>query len=176
MAPFEASILHFIYIEQRSRGGWSAARAHYAIEWKGSVMRGIILTIIAVVSLVFLGPITASAEDEAGEYVISLYQAATGKQLELLKWMAEQDEIRAEAGLPPAQIFAHIDGDSWDYLVISPVGTDEQDAAFAEAAKKRGWKVGFAGGLKFRTMIHTHTDTVAWGPTTAAELVAAADE
>ena len=139
-------------------------------------MRGIILTIIAVVSLVFLGPITASAEDEAGEYVISLYQAATGKQLELLKWMAEQDEIRAEAGLPPAQIFAHMEGDSWDYLVINPVGTDEQGAAFQEAAKKRGWKVGFAGGLKFRTMIHTHTDTVAWGPTTAAELVAAADE
>ena len=137
-------------------------------------MKGIILTIFAVVSLVFLGPITASAEDEAGEYVVSLYQAAAGKQLELLKWIAEQDEIRAEAGLPPAQIFAHMDGDSWDYLVINPVGTDEQGAAFQEAAKKRGGKVGFASGLKFRSMIHTHTDTFAWGPTTAAELVEAA--
>ncbi len=139
-------------------------------------MRGIVLTIIAVVSLVFMGPITASAEDEAGEYVISLYQAAPGKQLDLLKWLAEQDAIGAEAGLPPAQIYAHMDGDSWDYLAISPVGTDEQDAAFAEAAKKRGGKVGFAAGLKFRTMIHTHTDTFAWGPTTAAALVEAADE
>ncbi|MCH8323121.1 MAG: hypothetical protein IIB64_08640 [Proteobacteria bacterium] len=139
-------------------------------------MRRIILTIITVVSLVFLGPITASAEDGAGEYVVSLYQAAPGKQLELLKWLAEQDEIGAEAGRPPAQIFAHMDGDSWDYLVISPVGTDEQEAAFAAAAKKRGGKVGFAAGLKFRSMIHTHTDTVAWGPTTAAELVEAANE
>ncbi|MCH8203226.1 MAG: hypothetical protein IH996_08980 [Proteobacteria bacterium] len=139
-------------------------------------MRRITLTIIAVISLVFMGPITASAEDEAGEYVISLYQAAPGKQLELLKWLAEQDAIGAEAGLPPVQIYAHMNGDSWDYLAISPVGTDEQDAAFEEAAKKRGGKVGFAAGLKFRSMIHTHTDTFAWGPTTAAELVEAADE
>ena len=139
-------------------------------------MRGIILTIIAVVSLVFLGPITASAEDEAGEYVVTLYQAAPGKQLELLKWLAEQEAIGAEVGLTPVKIFAHMNGDSWDYLVISSVGTDEQDAAFEEAAKKRGRKVGFAAGLKLRSMIHTHTDTFVWGPTTAAELVEAADE
>ncbi len=139
-------------------------------------MRGIILTIIAVVSLVFLGPITASAEDEAGEYVVTLYQAAPGKQLELLKWLAELDAIGAEVGLPPVKIFAHMNGDSWDYLAISSAGTDEQDAAFEEAAKKHGRKVGFAAGLKLRSMIHTHTDTFVWGPTTAAELVEAADE
>ena len=139
-------------------------------------MRGLIITMITVVGLVFLGPITASAEDEAGEYVISLYHAAPGKQLDLLKWLAEQDAIGAEAGLPPAKIFAHMNGDSWDYLAISTVGTDEQDAAFAEAAKKRGGKGPFAGGLKFRSMIQTHTDTFAWGPTTAAKLVEDAGE
>lgn len=131
--------------------------------------------IIAVVmGMIFAAPMAAVAEDGAGEYVVSLYQAAPGKQLKLLKWLAEQDEIGAEAGLPPAQMYAHMDGDRWDYLSISPVATDEQDAAFAAAAKKRGGKGGFAGGLKFRSMIQTHTDTFAWGPTTAAELVKAA--
>lgn len=130
--------------------------------------------VVAVLCMVLAGPTTAAAEDDAGEYIVSLYQAAPGKQLKLLKWLAEQDEIAAEAGLPAAQIYAHIDGDSWDYLIISPVTTDEQDAAFDAAAKKRGNKGGFAGALKFRTMIQTHTDTLAWGPITAAGLVKAA--
>lgn len=127
--------------------------------------------IVATLYLVFAGPITATAEEDAGEYIVALYHAAPGKQLDLLKWLAEQDDIGAAVGLPPTQVYAHLDGDSWDYLLISPVGTDQQDAAFAAEAKKRGGKGGFAGGLKFRSMIQSHTDTIAWGPTTAAELV-----
>lgn len=133
-----------------------------------------IAIIVTALCLAFASPMAAVAEDDAGEYIVSLYHAAPGKQLDLLKWMAEQDDIGAEVGIPPVQIFAHMDGDSWDYLIISPVTTDEQDAAFAAAAKKRGGKGGFAGGLKFRSMIQSHTDTFAWGPTTAAQLVKAA--
>lgn len=127
--------------------------------------------IVAVLCLVFAGPITATAEDEAGEHIVSLYHAAPGKQLDLLKWFAEQDEISAELGMPPSQIYAHLDGDSWDYVVIAAVGTEEQDAAFAAAAKKKGRKTGFAAGLRLRELIQAHTDTIAWGPVTAAELV-----
>ncbi|MCH8862824.1 MAG: hypothetical protein IID51_09980 [Proteobacteria bacterium] len=126
---------------------------------------------IAVLCLVFAGPITATAEDEAGEYIVSLYHAAPGKQIDLLKWFARQDEIGAEVGLPPVQIYTHMSGDSWDYLMISPVTTDAQDAAFAEAAKKRGGKGRFAGGLRLRKYLQSHNDTLAWGPSTAAELV-----
>jgi len=72
------------------------------------------------------------------------------------------------------RIYAHLDGDSWDYLMIGPVTTPEQDKRFDEAAVKRGLKIGFAASLEFRQFLAWHSDTFVVGPMTAAELVAAA--
>ena len=43
-----------------------------------------------------------------------------------------------------------------------------------EVTKKHGRKTGLAASLEFRTMIAWHTDTMAIGPVTTADLVAAA--
>ncbi len=105
---------------------------------------------------------------------ISLYRVAPGKHLDFLKWLAETDAMAREAGLPASQVYAHTDGDAWDYLGIAPELTPEQQKKADEVAKKHGRKTGFASGLEFRALIAWHTDTSVIGPTSAAELVAAA--
>jgi len=69
---------------------------------------------------------------------VALYRAAPGQQVALLKWMAAQDRASQAAGLPPTQIYAHTDGDSWDYMAIDPVTTPAQDAAVDAAAARWG--------------------------------------
>jgi hypothetical protein len=78
------------------------------------------------------------------------------------------------AGVPPTQLYAHLDGDRWDYLVIWPLTTLEQDRKMDEWASGRGFKTGFPAALEFRELLSSHTDTYVSGPTTAAALVAAA--
>ena len=123
-----------------------------------------------------LAPLAAIAADatEPGKVIVSLYHAAPGKQLELLKWFATREAIDKEAGVPATQWYAHTDGDSWDYVGIAPQLSDADDKKVEELAKKKGLKTGFAASLEFRQMINTHTDTLANGPTTASDLVKAA--
>jgi tartrate dehydratase beta subunit/fumarate hydratase class I family protein len=66
-----------------------------------------------------------------------------------------------------------MDGDSWDYISIGPNTTREQDEKTDTILKRKGLTVGFKASLEFRTMISSHTDTFARGPTTAAALVEA---
>src|SRR3954470_11271949 len=63
------------------------------------------------------------------QYIVSLYRAAPGQQVALLKWMAAQDRASVAAGLAASQIYVHTSGDSWDYMVINPVTTKAQDDA-----------------------------------------------
>jgi hypothetical protein len=105
---------------------------------------------------------------------IALYRVVPGKHLEFLKWMAENDVIDKEAGVPVAQVYAHTNGDSWDYMQIAAELTDAQQAKVDEVSKKHGRKTGFAANLEFRTRIAWHTDTMTMGPMTASDLVAAA--
>jgi hypothetical protein len=119
---------------------------------------------------------TAKAEKDPPTARIALYRVAPGKQLDFLKWMAETDAIDKEAGVPVSQVYAHTNGDSWDYMQIAPDLTKEQQAKVDEVSKKRGRKTGIAAGLEFRTFIAWHTDTMTVGPMTPAELVAAASK
>jgi hypothetical protein len=105
---------------------------------------------------------------------VALYRVASGRQLDFLKWMAETDAIDKEAGVPVSQVYAHTNGDSWDYMQIAPDLTREQQAKVDEVSKRHGRKTGIQAGLEFRTFIAWHTDTMTVGPMTAAELVAAA--
>src|SRR5215472_10444816 len=87
-------------------------------------------------------------------------------QVALLRWLAQQERIAQSVGLPAGQLYAHTDGDSWDYLAIDPVTTPAQDAALDAAAKKMGLPSGPAANLEFRKYIAVHTDTFAIGPVT----------
>src|SRR5438128_2350156 len=60
----------------------------------------------------------AAPAKEPPRAMISIYRIATGKQADFLKWMAVRDAIDKEAGIPQAQWYAHIDGDSWDYIAV----------------------------------------------------------
>jgi hypothetical protein len=117
---------------------------------------------------------TPQDKKEPGRARITIYHVAPGKHLEFLRWMAAQDEVAKEAGVEPVQLYAHIDGDSWDYLGLAPVTTLEQDKKLDEIAAKKGLKTGLPASLEFRQFLASHTDTFAAGPTSAADLVAQA--
>ena len=121
--------------------------------------------------------LTAPAQSQDGpQYIVSLYRAAPGQQVALLKWMAQQDRAAQAAGVSASQIYVHTSGDSWDYLVINPVTTKEQDDAIDTAAKQMGLARGPRAGIQFRTMIAFHTDTTTTGPRSAAQILAALGE
>lgn len=105
--------------------------------------------------------------------VVSLYHAAPGQQLNLLRWMAQQDEISKAAGIPPSQLYIHTDGDSWDYMSVSPMTTEAQDNAVDAAARRMNQPIGAARALELRKYIASHTDTYTIGPVSAAQAVAA---
>jgi hypothetical protein len=111
---------------------------------------------------------------EPGRARITIYHVAPGKHLDFLRWMAAQDEVAKEAGVASVQLYAHIDGDAWDYLGIAPVTTPEQDKKLDEIAAAKGLKTGLPGSLEFRQLLASHTDTFAAGPTSASDLVAQA--
>jgi hypothetical protein len=111
---------------------------------------------------------------EPGKVVVSIYHVAPGKQLEFLRWMSARDALSREAGVAATQWYAHTDGDSWDYVGISPQTTAAQDDKVDELAKRKGMTTGFKSGLEFRTLVASHTDTFARGPMTAGALVDAA--
>ncbi len=127
------------------------------------------LTIAAAV-LAFSAGSAASAQ-QPGRAIISIYHVAPGHQMEFLRWMDQQQRISTAAGLSPGQFYAHTDGDSWDYLAISPVTTPEQDAAFDAAGKRMGVNT-LRGGFEMRKHITSHTDTFTRGPMSAAEYLA----
>ncbi|WP_380877361.1 hypothetical protein ACFB49_12490 [Sphingomonas sp. DBB INV C78] len=109
------------------------------------------------------------AQSSAPRSIVSIYRAAPGQQLALLKWIARQDEIAKAAGQPASQLYIHQDGASWDYVYIQPAPTPEQDKAFDAAAKKMGVDPGPKMGLELRQYIAEHSDTISVGPTTAAD-------
>jgi hypothetical protein len=112
----------------------------------------------------------AAADKDPPRAMVSIYRVATGKQADFLKWQATRDAIDKEAGVAQAQWYAHIDGDSWDYVAIGPDMTAEQNKKVDAALKKHGLTTGFKASLEFRQFIGSHTDTLAVGPVTASEL------
>ena len=109
------------------------------------------------------------AQSATPRAMVSLYRAAPGQQVALLKWLARQDEISRAAGQPAGQLYVHQDGASWDYMLIQPATTPEQDKAVEAAARKMGVDPGPKMGIEFRRYIAEHSDTMSAGPTTAAD-------
>lgn len=129
------------------------------------------LMLFVVCGTAMVAPRWLPDKKEPGRARITIYHIAPGKQLDFLKWMAAQDEVAKEAGLATVQLYAHLDGDSWDYIGIGPVTTPEQDRKTDEVAAKKGLKIDLPAWLEFRELVASHTDTFAAGPLTAAELV-----
>jgi hypothetical protein len=132
------------------------------------------LGLVLAASLAAIAPRWAPEKKDSSRARVSLYRVAPGQQLSLLKWLSSRDEVAKEAGIPTSQVYAHLDGDAWDYMVIAPVTTAEQDRRFDEVARTRGLKTGFAAALEFRELLSWHTDTLVAGPEAAASLVAEA--
>jgi hypothetical protein len=131
------------------------------------------LASVAAVTCLLSG---AAPAQDAPTAIVSIYHAAPGQQIALLKWFARQDQVAAAAGTPAAQLYVHQDGADWDYVLIQPDTTDAQDAAYEAAAKKLGIDVGPRSGIEFRKHIISHSDTVARGPTTAGAYLALVGE
>lgn len=134
------------------------------------------LALSAACLLVTAAPRWSQEKKDASRARVSVYTAVPGKQLALLKWLAAREEVAREAGVPAARVYAHLDGEGWDYLVLWPVTTPEQDRKMDEVAARKGLKTGFAASLEFRELLDRHSDTYVAGPTTAADLVKSASE
>jgi hypothetical protein len=133
-----------------------------------------LLGLLVVCSLATAAPRWLPDKKDPPRARISIYHVAPGRQLDFLKWMAAQEEVAKEAGVPTVVLYAHLDGDSWDYVGIAPLTTPEQDKKLDEVAARKGLKTGFPAALEFRALLTSHTDTQVAGPISAAELVAQA--
>jgi hypothetical protein len=107
---------------------------------------------------------------EPNEVIITIVNVEAGKHADFIKYQAGQDAIDKAAGVPITQWYVHENGASWDYLSIRPDLTPDQQKKVDEVSKQKGSPSGFKAGLKFRTFITSHTDTVARGPMTMTEL------
>lgn len=133
-----------------------------------------LLSGLALLFLTVCLALPAAAQDKPPVSIVSIYHVAPGKQLDFLKWMAAREAGQKEVGVAATQWYAHMDGDSWDYVGIAPDIDDATADKIDAMQRKRGLKAGMQGGLEFRSMIASHTDTIAAGPFTAAQLVEAA--
>src|SRR5262245_42775879 len=97
---------------------------------------------LVVVCLLTASPAAFAQEKELPHVLVSIYQIAPGKHLEFLKWLAARDEASQVAGVAPGQLYAHVNGASWDYTLIAPETTPEQDKKIDEVSKRRGLKIG----------------------------------
>jgi hypothetical protein len=113
----------------------------------------------------------AAAQEKPPKAIVSLYRVAPGKQLDFLKWMAAREEADKSLGIPATQWYAHMNGDSWDYVAIAPDVDDATSDRSDAEQKKRGLTTGMRASLEFRQMIASHTDTIAVGPFSASQLV-----
>jgi hypothetical protein len=140
-------------------------------------MKNLIAALGLACCMLGAGATSSLAQDkEPARARVAIYHVAPGKHVEFLKWLAAREEVAKEAGVPAGHVYAHTDGDSWDYLAVDPVTTPEQDKKVDELAKKKGLKIGFAASIEFRALVASHTDTFVIGPTTAAQLVSEASK
>jgi hypothetical protein len=140
--------------------------------------RSIKLSVLAVLTsfVVAAGARAQTAgDDKIPRAVITIYHIAPGKHLEFMKWLAQREAVEKEAGAPARQIYAHIDGANFDYLLIepqlAPAAQVELEKKIDAAMKKKGLTTGPKLGLEIRQFIADHTDTMVAGPLTAAQIV-----
>ena len=110
-----------------------------------------------------------AAQNSVPESIVSIYRAAPGQQAQLLQWLAKREEAARSAGVGPDKIYMHQSGASWDFVIISPMTTAEQDNAIDAATQRMGLSIGPKASLEIRQYVAEHSDTRAAGPLTATE-------
>jgi hypothetical protein len=126
--------------------------------------------VLAFALLSVLAPGAAPALADPSERQIEIYRIAPGQHSAFLRFIALCDEANARAGVPPRQLYVHEDGASWDFILVQPTDyTPEQSKALDAAYKALKIPQGGKFFVAIRQYIVEHTDTVATGPTTAAE-------
>jgi hypothetical protein len=129
----------------------------------------------AVVAAIAAVPMPGAAQEHAEmpNVMVEIYRIAPGQHEAFLREIARYDEANRLAGLPPRQLFVHSDGASWDFILIQPAKTPpDKAAALDKAWKQLRLPSGADFFLQYRRFIAEHTDTVAIGPTTAADYLA----
>jgi len=130
--------------------------------------------IASLIAVQVTSPQVARAQDSiTRDYVVTIYKAAPGQQVALLRWMAEEERVAEAAGVPRSQLYDHFDGADWDYIGIAPLTTAREDDAMNAARKRMGFATGPRRSTEFRKYILHHTDTLVHGPTTATDLLKA---
>ena len=132
---------------------------------------------LALATVVFAPTLFAQNRPAAmPKAIVSIYRVSPGQHLAFLKWMAAREAADREAGAPAVQWYAHLDGDSWDYVGIAPNLDDATQDKVDAAEAKHGLTTGMRASLEFRQMIASHTDTIAAGPFSAQQMVDAANK
>jgi hypothetical protein len=126
-----------------------------------------IITVLAAAAA--LGLSVPAFSQTSSHRIIIWYRAAPGHQLELLRWLAEQDRLAEAAGAPRLQLYVHSSGSDWDYLIIQDETTSEQEAALEVAARRLGINRSPRVAIELRRHIISHEDMRAWGPMSPAE-------
>lgn len=125
---------------------------------------------MAIAMLLAAGCWGSAARADAAERQIEIYRIAPGQHVAFLRFIALCDQANLRAGLPPRQLYVHEDGASWDFILIQAEDvTPEQSKALDAAYKALGIPQGGKFFVAIRQYIVEHTDTVATGPTTAAD-------
>ena len=126
-----------------------------------------ILTFLAAAAA--LGLSVPALAQVASHSVITWYRAAPGHQVELLRWLTEQDRLAEAAGAPRLRLYVHSTGADWDYVVIQDEATREQEAAIEAAARRLGINRSARVAIELRRHIVNHEDMRAWGPMSPAD-------
>jgi hypothetical protein len=135
----------------------------------------LLLTAAAVLASASVANAAPPPRPDLPEVAIEIYRIAPGQHQAFLKLIAQFDAANAEAGLPPRQLYVHEDGADWDFIFIQPEHNPPEKSALVSKALRR---INAPSDADFffaiRQFIASHSDTVALGPTSAAEYLARA--
>jgi hypothetical protein len=143
--------------------------------WTGTFIVAFCSLLLAGTTAAQKGGAAAPPPPAMGRAMISIYRIAPGKHVEFLKWLAERDAVAKEAGAAPTQLYAHMDGASWDFITIEPqlepVAQAELGKKIEAASKKKGLTTGPKQSIEVRQFFAEHTDTMAAGPMSPQQAV-----
>ena len=118
-------------------------------------------------------PAPAAEPKPLPESSVEIFRIAPGQHENFLKMLAQTEAAMTQAGLELPQLFIHQDGGSWDFVLVKPRALDEKKwAVAADILHKQGAPTGPDYFFNIRTMIAEHTDTMAYGPTSATAYLA----
>jgi hypothetical protein len=135
------------------------------------------ISTMALALALLAGAASAQESAKVERRQIEIYRIAPGQHEAFLREIAKSDEIKKSVGLKPRELYVHQDGADWDFILIQPAEAPPGKSAELRAAReKAGSPTSRRFFLEIRKMIAEHSDTVAEGPTTAADWLARLDQ